>query len=212
MSPAVHVPAPGASMRNLRHIFLTGLLTVLPAVVTIYIVYWIAAATEAALGALIRLVVPNAWYVPGMGLAVAVVLTFLVGLMGEAWMLGGLVRLAERGFERIPVVKSVFGGVRDLFAFVTGGQQAGLSRTVHVALTQDVGLIGFVTRDEIEGLGAPGRCEGRIAVYLPMSYQIGGYTVLVPRSLVTPLDMPAQDALRLVLTACMTAPVVPPRE
>jgi uncharacterized membrane protein len=39
-----------------------------------------------------------------------------------------------------------------------------------------------------------------------MSYQIGGYTLLVPRESITPLDLPAQEAMRLVLTAGVTAP------
>ena len=196
-------------MRAIRNVFLTGLAAVVPAAVTLYLLVWLALTAEAVLGSLIRAVMPAAWYWPGMGVGAAVALIFVVGLMANAWVFGTLLRLAERGLERIPLVKTVFGGVRDLFAFVTGGQQTGLSRTVHVALTPDIGLIGFVTRDDVDGLAPDDQREGRVAVYLPMSYQIGGFTVLVPRALATPLDIPAQDALRLILTAGMTSPGQP---
>lgn len=193
-------------MRAIRNVFLTGLATVLPVAVTLYLLVWLALTAEAVLGVLIRAVIPDAWYWPGMGVAAAVALIFAVGLMANAWVFSTVLGLAERGLERIPLVKTVFGGVRDLFSFVTGGHQTGLSRTVHLALTPDIGLIGFVTRDDVDGLAPEDQRDDRVAVYLPMSYQIGGFTVLVPRASATPLDIPAQDALRLILTAGMTSP------
>jgi uncharacterized membrane protein len=194
------------AMRALRNILLRGLATVLPVVVTFYLLWWLATTGESLLGAALRTVLPPDMYRPGMGVAAAVVLVFVVGLMADAWLFGSVVRLAERALERIPIVKTVFGGVRDLSAFLTGGGQERLGRVVHVALTPDIGAIGFITRDEVGGLAPPDHRDGRVAVYLPMSYQIGGYTLLVPRGCVTPLDLPAEEAMRLVLTAGVTAP------
>jgi uncharacterized membrane protein len=194
-------------MRVLRNILLKGLATVLPVVVTLYLLWWLATTGESLLGAALRAVLPAGVYRPGMGLAAAIVLVFVAGLMTDAWLFGGVVRLAERALERIPIVKTVFGGVRDLSAFLTGGGQERLARVVHVALTPDIGVVGFITRDEVGGLAPPDQRDGRVAVYLPMSYQIGGYTLLVPRERITPLDLPAQEAMRLVLTAGVTAPL-----
>jgi uncharacterized membrane protein len=65
-------------------------------------------------------------------------------------------------------------------------------------------VLGFVTREDFGtmpvGLGGP----DVVAVYLPMSYQIGGYTVLLPRRLVEPVDMSVEDALRFTVTAGMS--------
>lgn len=193
-------------MRALRNVLLRGVATVLPVVVTLYLLWWLAATGESLLGAALRAVLPVGVYLPGMGVAAAVVVIFVVGLMADAWLFGGLVRITERALERIPIVKTVFGGMRDLSAFLTGGGQDRLARVVHVALTPDIGAVGFITRDEVGNLAPPDRRDGRVAVYLPMSYQIGGYTVLVPRESITPLDLPAQEAMRLVLTAGVTAP------
>jgi uncharacterized membrane protein len=64
--------------------------------------------------------------------------------------------------------------------------------------------IGFVTRDDGGELGLGPATEGTIAVYFPMSYQIGGYTLLLPRDRVEPLDIPIETAMRLVLTGGMS--------
>jgi uncharacterized membrane protein len=47
--------------------------------------------------------------------------------------------------------------------------------------------------------------EDELLVYLPMSYQIGGYMIVVPRSMVEPVNLSVEDASRLVLTAGMSA-------
>ena len=54
-------------------------------------------------------------------------------------------------------------------------------------------------------IGLPAGHEDRVAVYLPMSYQIGGFLVVVPKSAVQPLDMKVDEALRLAVTAGVSA-------
>ena len=63
-------------------------------------------------------------------------------------------------------------------------------------------MLGFVTLEDLAGAGLPTTAgEDTVAVYLPMSYQIGGYMVLVPEAWVEPLEIGAEEALRLTLTA-----------
>ena len=69
----------------------------------------------------------------------------------------------------------------------------------------EMGIIGLVTRQSMKGL--PGQLGERdqVAVYLPMGYMIGGYTVFVPRSWTTPLDMSVEEAMRMALIAFMAS-------
>ena len=46
--------------------------------------------------------------------------------------------------------------------------------------------------------------EGHCAVYVPISYQLGGYTIYLPRSRLTPINMSVEDALRFAITAGMS--------
>jgi len=65
-------------------------------------------------------------------------------------------------------------------------------------------VIGFVTQNDPERLPKDFRGDDCVLVYLPLSYMIGGYAVLVPRSAVRPLDMSMDEAMRFTLTAGMT--------
>jgi uncharacterized membrane protein len=72
-------------------------------------------------------------------------------------------------------------------------------------------LLGFVTRDELPELEAQAGGIDLVAVYLPMSYGIGGYTVYLPKDQCEPLDMPVETAMRMALTAGMSSGPPPAR-
>jgi uncharacterized membrane protein len=106
--------------------------------------------------------------------------------------------------DRIPIVKSVYGAVRDFVRMLpAGGERRELRRVVLVRFGE-AAAIGFVTRDDAGELGLGPAGDGAVAVYFPMSYQIGGYTLLLPRSRVEPLELPIETAMRMVLTGGMS--------
>jgi uncharacterized membrane protein len=107
--------------------------------------------------------------------------------------------------ERIPVVKTIYGASRDFMKlFPAGGKRRDLKRVV-LARFGEARIVGFVTRDDASELGIVEQKEDLVAVYFPMSYQIGGYTLLLPRDRIEPLDMPVETAMRLVLTGGLSA-------
>ena len=189
-------------MRYLTRTFLTGLMTVLPVVATFYLLAWLVVAVESIFGAAMRAILPEKLYWPGMGFVLVVLLVFLIGLLMRTWVAQKLFAWSEKLLHRMPVVKTVYGPIRDFFSFLTEPKQQGLQQVVTVQLgNSDVRLVGFLTRDDLGGLPQGIDKEGNVAVYLPMSYQIGGYMVLVPRSAVQPVAMSLEDAMRFTLTA-----------
>jgi uncharacterized membrane protein len=193
-------------MKKIMRRLFAGLATILPVVITAYLLYWLATSAEKSLGSLIRLALPEGWYWPGMGIAAGVILIFIIGLLMQAWMVRSLVAWGERIVLRIPLIKTVYGAVRDLIGFVTQGQDSGLRQVVAITIgDENLKLIGFVTREDLTGLPKEIGGQDRVAVYLPMSYQLGGYTVIVPRSAVQPLDMSLEAATRFVLTGGVAA-------
>ncbi len=66
-------------------------------------------------------------------------------------------------------------------------------------------VIGFVTQAIPEHLPEDFREQDNILVYMPLSYMIGGYAVLMPRSAVRPLNMSMEEAMRFTLTAGVTS-------
>jgi uncharacterized membrane protein len=193
-------------MKKILRKFLAGLATILPVLITAYLLYWLAKSAEKSLGSLIRLVLPEGWYWPGMGIGAGIILIFFIGLLMQAWGVRSLVAWVERIVLRIPLIKTVYGAVRDLIGFLTQGKDSGLRQVVAIKIGDgNIQLIGFVTREDLIGLPEEIGGQDKIAVYLPMSYQLGGYTVIVPRSAVQPLDMSLEEATRFVLTGGVTA-------
>lgn len=185
---------------TLRGYLLRGLAAVLPIGLTVYFMYWLAVTLERLLGSAFKAVLPDRFYLPGLGLALGVALLIVAGIAVNAWVVRSLLGLGGRLLESIPLIKSVYGAVRDLVHFFTSDQHQQDSQRVVVVSFGDARLIGFVTRDSVPELASIGE-QDRVAVYLPMSYQVGGYTLFLPRSAIQPLDLDTEDAMRMVLTA-----------
>jgi uncharacterized membrane protein len=186
-------------LRKLRSALVRGLVVVLPIGFTVWLLWWIGSSTEALLRGLILLVVPPERYLPGMGIAAGLLLLLAAGTLFNALLVQSALASWERFLDRIPVVKTIYGATRDFVRLLPTGKRRELRRVV-LARFGDARLIGFVTQDDASELGIVDAKEGLVAVYFPMSYQIGGYTVLLPRSRIEPLDLPVEAAMRLVLT------------
>jgi uncharacterized membrane protein len=191
------------SAKTVRSIFFSGLVAVLPAIATAYLVVWLVTSLEAALGAVLRYVLPVESYIPGMGLLAGLGVVFAVGLAMQAWLGRELWSLGERLLSRMPVVSQIFSAVKEIVTYVSGS--AGPSGNAVVAVTigtPGVRMLGLVTRETIDFLESAS--DDTVAVFLPWSYQVGGFTVFVPRSALEPVSLTPREALRLSLTAGVT--------
>jgi len=188
-------------VKSVWNILFKGLAAVLPVGITIYLVYWLGVSIEKVLRPLILLAVPEHYYWPGMGLVVGLVLLFFVGLAVNAWIVQRLIVIGERLLKRIPLVKSIYSALSDFMEYFTATrQQKDLNNVVVVTFNQ-MRLIGFLTNEKVNEIPALVNSEDLVSVYLPMSYQIGGYTIYIPNSQIERIDMSVEDAMRLVLTA-----------
>ena len=193
-------------MNSAGRIFLAGLLTVLPVLATLYLVLWLVAAMERFFGAQLKWLMPDEYYRTGMGLLLAVVIIFGVGLLTHALLFRRVFGWAERLLLEVPLVRSVYAALRDLFGLVASGQDDAALQVVSVTLPgTNMRAMGFVTRREFDDLPAGVGREGEVAVYLPMSYQIGGYMLMLPREQAVPVEMSREEAMKFILTAGLKA-------
>jgi uncharacterized membrane protein len=100
----------------------------------------------------------------------------------------------------------VYRAIRDFFDYFSLTSKKEFEQVVAVSIG-DTGMqvIGFVTQANPEHLPEDFRGKDHILVYVPLSYMIGGYAVLIPRSAVRPLDMNMEEAMRFTLTAGVTS-------
>ena len=182
--------------------FLRGLGVVLPIALTLYFVVWSVRAAEMLLKPLALLMIPSTRdYIPGSGLVLGIALVYLTGLLVQLFVIEWLVGLGQHMLERTPLVKSIYNALNDFMSYIVRRPSETASRVVNVKLADELSLVGFITDPDPVALRAPGDPDDRVAVYLPMSYQLGGFTVLLPRDRLRPLDLGVEDAMRLVLTA-----------
>ncbi|MGH8742355.1 MAG: DUF502 domain-containing protein, partial [Burkholderiales bacterium] len=101
-------------LKTVGKIFLTGLLTVLPIIVTIYFTVWMLTVLERFFGKQVLFLIPDEWYRTGMGLVVAIVAVFAVGLLMYGILFRRLFGWLEWLMLEIPLVRSVYGALKDL--------------------------------------------------------------------------------------------------
>jgi uncharacterized membrane protein len=190
---------------------LTGLVTILPVALTFYLLYWMVVSSESLLGGMIRSIFPNILYWPGIGVIAALAAAFVVGLLMRVYVVRQLFAMAEQLFYHMPLIKSVYKAIRDFFQYFSPTAKKEFEQVVAVSVgNTGMQVIGFITQAIPALLPKGFRGEDSILVYLPLSYMIGGYAVLVPRSAVRPLEMNMEEAMRFALTAGVTSATPPP--
>ena len=195
-------------MKKLSQFFFQGLIAVLPIVLTVAVLYWLGSVAESTLGQILKWLLPDHWYWPGMGILVGVAFVFAIGVLLNAYIFRQFAKLFDRLMNKIPLVKVIYSGVSDVARFASLSKKDDgnpLQKTVLVTLLDKTRVVGFITNNNPPFKSeSEGSSESVIAVYLPMSYQVGGFTIIVPESSVEVVDMSVQEAMRFILTAGMT--------
>lgn len=200
-----HLKIRVTALRNIGKIFLTGLATVVPITVTAYFIFWLFTSSEKTLGKVFRYFLPDGWYLPGLGVLTAIGLIFCVGILMRAWIVKTVYGMGEKILYKIPLVGSLYGSMRDLFTVFSGDQADSFNQSVLVKM-DDKHLMGLVTRSDLsDWFPDDETAKDQIAVYLPMSYNMGGYMILVKRDQVQVLDMPVEEMMRIAITAGVTS-------
>ena len=191
--------------KQIYQYFFRGLITALPLGLTVYLLYVFLSWSETLAMQLIRPFIGE-FYVPGMGLLLGITGIFLLGFLVSQRGAGKLLSLVELPFTNLPVVKSIYSSLKE-FADYFSPQRSQSAQQMVVILKlpgQDLEVVGLVTRQRVDDLPAGFLQGDRVAVYLPMGYMIGGYTVFVPRDWVQPIDMSVEEAMRSTLFAFMS--------
>lgn len=207
-------------MKRSSRIFAKGVVVLAPIAGTVALTLWIGGGVESVLKSWIQPFAPQEFWFPGLGLLLGVAIVFGVGLLAHLWAFRVVFGAIENAISRAPFLKAIYGSLKDFADFLipARGEASRFDAAVLVEFEQlDARLIGFVTMPDLATCGVASLegadSEDRVAVYLPMSYQIGGYMAIVPKSRVKPLGLSMEDAMRLTLTAGVSAskkPEAPP--
>lgn len=184
--------------------FWNGVKAIVPIALTLGIVIWLFQVLENFFGRFIQYFIPPEYYFKGMGILFGLVFIYLIGILVNAWVIKWIYDLGERIVKRIPGIKTIYNAIQDLVNFFDKSNQSEQQQAVLVELPFGR-VVGFVTRSSLDGLPFASHAENELLVYIPMSYQIGGFAVVLPRDRLTPLKWPADQVMSFILTAGMTS-------
>lgn len=214
-------PSRRSILGALRSSFLTGLVVVLPVGLTIYVVWGVIGYID---GWILPLI-PAPWQpdalmrhyfgpeadfpVRGVGVLVFLVFTALVGWLARGFIGRSLMRQAEDVVDRVPLVRSVYSGLKQITETFFAKQEKSFERTCLVEFPRPgswaVGMVSAAPRGEIAAKLPQG--TDMVAVFLGLTPLTSGLVLFVPAREVIFLDMKTDDAVKLVVSAGLVYPV-----
>ncbi len=214
MSSPADPPPPRKLPRNrlverLRGYFFAGILVTGPILLTVYLTWLFIDLIDGAM----RWLLPDRYnpatylHVPGVGLVLGIVALTLIGAATANYVGRIFLRLSERVLARMPVIRGVYGAVKQIFETVLAKQSNTFREAVLVEFPRKgMWTIGFITartEGEVRDLSGP----DPVSVYVPTTPNpTSGYLVFVPRSDVVVLSMTVEEAIKMVISTGIVTP------
>ena len=187
-------------MKTIVRYFFQGLLILVPISICAYIIAIIFIKVGALLQNLGISVHP---YVdPIIGLATVFGFILLVGWIGSSIFIQPLLLLFDRLVEKTPFVKTLYSSVKDLLAAFVGSKKK-FDRPVLVTTNKENNIqqLGFITQTDLHELGIK---DGKVAVYIPMSYSLSGNLWIVPNESIAVVNYPAGETMKFIVSGGVT--------
>jgi uncharacterized membrane protein len=184
-------------MKRVASYFVRGLIIVVPIALTLWLLGGVFLSIDELMRAQLARWLPGV-ALPGIGFLATIVAITVIGFLGSHFFTRGLVAAFGVLLERVPVVKMLYGALKDLMkAFV--GPERRFDQPVLVSFLPQGGgprALGFVTRDTLGHLGLP----EDVAVYFPQAYNFAGQLLVVPRGSVTAMTAPSADVMTFIVS------------
>jgi uncharacterized membrane protein len=196
---------------RLRGYFIAGILVTGPTALTLYLTWVLVNFIDTSVGHLLpKEYNPQTYlpfYIPGIGLIIAVVGLTLIGALTAGYLGRILLRVSERIVARMPIVRGVYAAVKQIFETVLAKHSNSFREVVLVEWPRrEMWTIGFVTaavEGEIRNLAG----QDSVAIYIPTTPNpTSGYLVFVPRKDVVTLGMSVEDAIKYVISTGIVTP------
>lgn len=183
-----------------RKYFITGILVLLPLVITGYILFLAFGLVDGILSSLIQYVAGRR--IPGLGFLIIMVFVFLAGLFGQNVVGRRLLLWSESLLRRIPLVKSIYSASKQVMEVFASSNRSEAFQGVALVEYPRRGfyMLGFLTGS------APAKFKQGVEkdllnIFIPHTPPTQGFFVMVPRHDAQILDISVEEGLKLVLSA-----------
>lgn len=196
---------------RLRAYFLTGVIVTAPISITIFLVWQFISFLDERVEAILPARYDPETYlpftVPGLGLLVMLAFLTFVGMLAAGFAGRTLVSLGERLLARMPVVRSVYGTLKQVFETVFAHSSRSFREVVLIEYPRrGIGAIGFVTgptRGEVQERSD----DELVNVFLPTTPNpTSGFLLFLPRKDIVHLDMTIEEGIKMVISGGIVTP------
>jgi uncharacterized membrane protein len=195
-----------------RSRFISGLLVWIPIFVTVFVIKFLLDLLSKSLLLLPGRFQPDAllgFHVPGIGVILTLLVIFLTGVFAANFFGSQLVELSDHILSRIPLVRSIYTGVKQVTQtlFTPGGQSFRKVLLVEYPCA-GVWSIAFQTGEGIKEVQDAIDGEPMVNYFIPTTPNpTSGFLMMAPRSRVKELDMSVDQALKFVISLGVVAPI-----
>ncbi|MGI9401381.1 MAG: DUF502 domain-containing protein [Rhizobiaceae bacterium] len=203
-----------SALTRLRNYFLTGFIVVAPLTITVYLIWTFVEWVDGWIIPYIPSVYNPETYIPieipGVGLVMAIIIITLIGFMTASFVGRSVVNIGEKILNRMPLVRNIYSGLKQIFQTVLSGQTGSFTR-VGILEYPRKGLFAIVfiatdTRGEVDRR-LKDKGNDTVSVFLPTTPNpTSGFLLFVPRQDIIILDMSVEEAAKLVISAGLVAP------
>jgi len=182
--------------KQLRNKFFLGLLVIVPVSATIWLLIWVFNGIDNILQPIIKSVWGHP--VPGVGFGIIILLIFLAGIIASNVIGKRIIVFGETLLNRVPLVRQVYGGIRQVLrSFVSPGE-TGFTQVVFVEFPRKgMRSIAFVTNKLYTKSG-----DQLFTIFIPTAPNpTTGFLQIVKEDEIVPTDITVEDALRMVVSA-----------
>ena len=189
-------------MKVILRSFINGVLTIVPIILVVYVVYKSFMFLDSILGNVLKPYLKED-YIPGIGLLATLALITILGWMSTKFLTGTVIRLLDWLLENIPIVKTIYSVIKDTFQSFLGEKKS-FSKVALITIPgTDIKSIGFITTEDLENFYDP--LKDYCAVYIQQTFQVAGLTLLIPKDQIEVIDVKAEDAMKFILSGGMTS-------
>ena len=198
--------------KRIKNIFLTGLAVTIPIGLTLYILFFIIDMMDGLLTIIPDRYEPDVllgFHVPGLGIIFTAVLIFITGLLTKSYLGNVIVQKGEGLFEKIPIVRSIYLAIKQIFNSLFVGKSRSFRKVVLVEYPRTgVFSIGFVTGPtDATFIPVPSAGKSKIGVFIPLALTpYTGNFIVVSEHEVIETDMTIEEAFTLIISAGMVYP------
>ncbi len=198
---------------GLRASFLTGLVVIAPVALTIWLLWTLMGWVDSFVLPLIPSNLRPERYIGinlrGVGVIIFLIFTILVGWIAKGLIGKSLIRFAESLVNRMPVVRSIYSGVKQIAETVFAQSERSFEKACLVQYPRkDIWAVGFIStaaKGEVNAKAQTG--SDLLSVFVPTTPNpTSGFLLFFPREDVIELDMSVEDAAKLVISAGLVYP------